>query len=160
MSLPEQQQELARRFLEVVPRLLHGISAELRCMDAVHRLVTMAQFRTMAALHRGPRSLSELATLHEVSAPTMSRLISTLVERGWVLRERDPGDRRQVILRLTPEGEAVWNTMSERSIKHLAETLAELTPAEQAGLGTALAGVARVVAARRRGTRENHATTR
>lgn len=108
----------------------------------------MAQFRSMALLNQGPRTLNELAAKHEVSAPTMSRLISTLVERGWVQREPDPADRRQVILSLTPTGETIWEGMSQRGVEHLAEVLGVLSGEELTGLEKALGALARVTAAR------------
>ena len=49
---------------------------------------------------------SELADIEKVSAPSMTRTVAALVERGLVERADDPTDGRQVILSLTPEGRA------------------------------------------------------
>jgi DNA-binding MarR family transcriptional regulator len=149
MAVTERQQRVARRFLEVVPALLHSLGSDLRAVGEDSGPVTIQQFRALVALHRGPCSLNELAALHEVSAPAASRLISTLVERGWVRRESHPEDRRQVVLSLTSEGEKMWNLMAQRGTEHLAEMLDELTPEEVDALEQALAGLARVLAARR-----------
>lgn len=144
-------QQVARRFLDVIPPVLHALGGEMRNLSTAAGPVTMAQFRTMAMLHRGPRSLNALATLYEVSAPTMSRLISTLVARAWVVRETDPNDRRQVVLRLSPEGETIWAALAAHSVAYLAEMLEEMTETEVSALESALAGLARAVAARRQG---------
>lgn len=149
----DQPDEMARRFLEVVFPLLHSLSGDLRCAKIEEGPVTMAQFRSMGILHKAPRSLNELAALHEVSPPTMSRLTSTLVERGWVRREQDAQDRRQVVLSLTEQGERVLQALRDRSIDHLADILSNLTPEESVALAMALGGLARVAAARREGTR-------
>ncbi len=134
--------------MEVVPALLHGLGSELRAAAFESGSVSLAQFRTLIALHHGPRSLNELASFNEVSPPAVSRLISTLVERGWVQRVPDPADRRQVILTLTSAGEESWSALSKRGVEHLAAMLDQLSDEEIAGLEVALVGLARVLAAR------------
>lgn len=148
MTDSERQRQVAEQFLSVVPALLHSLGGELRRLGTEQGPVTMAQFRSMALLNQGSRTLNALAAQHEVSAPTMSRLISTLVERGWVQREPDPADRRQVILSLTPTGERIWEGISCRGVEHLAEVLGALTEDELVGLERALGGLSRVVGAR------------
>ena len=46
--------------------------------------------------------MSELARAQAVSLPTMSNSISAMVERGWVRREAPDGDRRVVMIDVTP----------------------------------------------------------
>jgi DNA-binding MarR family transcriptional regulator len=154
----ERQRQIARQFMETIPALLHSIGSEIRSTSGTSGPVTMAQFRSMAALRRGPHTLNELAALHEVSAPTMSRLISTLVERGWVSREPDPQDRRQVILTLTAEGESTWQELLSRGTEHLADLLANLSEDEIASLDAALAALARVAQARRKNAESSQRT--
>lgn len=47
---------------------------------------------------------SYIATARGVSRPTISALVSSLVEKGLVSQTEDPGDRRQKALRATPAG--------------------------------------------------------
>lgn len=148
MSNQERKRRAARRFLEVVPPLLHRLGSDLREMD-VDGTVTLQQFRIMVTLRHCPNSPSGLAALHEVSVPAVSRLVGTLVERGWVQRETDADDRRQLLLKLTEEGQAMCSLIAERGAEHLSELLAQLDEAELAGLEQALDGLGRVVAARR-----------
>jgi DNA-binding MarR family transcriptional regulator len=49
----------------------------------------------------GPQSLSQLATLEQVTLPTMSKLVATMEKDGLVRRERDPEDGRVVRLHAT-----------------------------------------------------------
>jgi DNA-binding MarR family transcriptional regulator len=149
MNVTDRHRKAARRFLEVIPLLLHGLGSELRDIAEAGWPVTLQQYRAMAALHHHACSLNELASRHHVSAPAVSRLVSTLVERGWVQREEDPQDRRQVVLTLTCEGETMWNAMAERSTEHLAAMLDDLSPEEMTAMETVLTGLGRVVAARR-----------
>ena len=56
---------------------------------------TMPQFRVLAQLSEAPRTLSALAKGRRVSLQSMSVLVQSLVERGWIERLPDPSDRRQ-----------------------------------------------------------------
>ena len=62
------------------------------------------QFSVLARLEERPRTNQELAEIERVSAPSMKRTTSCLVDLGLVGRSDDPLDKRQVILSLTPEG--------------------------------------------------------
>jgi len=56
---------------------------------------------------KGRVSISELAELLNVSAPSASAMVERLVEKGVLLREPDPADRRRVIVTVTPDLAAV-----------------------------------------------------
>src|SRR6476646_6718136 len=88
------------------------------------------QFSVMARLEDAPRTSRELAGIERVSAPSMSRTVAGLVERGFVLRQDDPTDGRQVILSLTPEGLAVLKDSRRRRDQWMAVRLKNL-PAEE-----------------------------
>jgi DNA-binding MarR family transcriptional regulator len=47
---------------------------------------------------------SNIATARGVSRPTISALVSSLVQKGLVSQAEEPGDRRQKALRATPAG--------------------------------------------------------
>ncbi len=64
-----------------------------------------AIWRTLSALRAsGPLRLGALATLSRVAQPTMTNLVHTLVERGWVERLPDPADARATLLTATHSG--------------------------------------------------------
>jgi len=52
----------------------------------------------------GTTSPKELTELLDTAAPMMSSLLADLEERGLIVREADPGDRRRVRIRPTAEG--------------------------------------------------------
>lgn len=146
---PVTSDKVARRFFEVIPPLWHSMSSAMRYGGDERTQVTFPQIRAMAILRHHRASLNDLATAHEVSPATMSRMISTLVERKWVRREEDPADRRQLRLTLTEEGEASMNAIGQRSVEFLTEVLNDLSPDELGDLERSLTALARVVAARR-----------
>ena len=133
------------------------LAAELRValMRSTRRLRTMksdddvsdAQFSVLALLDRtGPRTPGELAEAEHVQPPSMTRTIGCLVERGLVERSPHPGDRRQLLVGLTPAGTAAVAETRRQRDAWLASRLATLTPAERDVLARATELLRRVVA--------------
>ncbi len=54
---------------------------------------------------RGSMSQRQLADITHVNPTIMVKLVDSLEERGWVVRERNPDDRRSYALRLTDLGQ-------------------------------------------------------
>ncbi len=67
--------------------------------------LTSSQHDLLCPLLDGPMGLRELARAAGVSAPTATRMVDGLQERGIVTRERAADDRRAVRIALTAEGE-------------------------------------------------------
>jgi len=106
------------------------MSAELRdvlgdLVSVNHRLTRVAAraargtespalWRTLSVLlSTGPIRLGELADLSRVSQPTATKLVGSLVVRGWIERTSDPADARVSLIASTPAGEAAlvaWRT--------------------------------------------------
>ena len=68
----------------------------------------------------GARGLShsEIAERILARAPDVTRIMDRLVDRGWVLREQSPDDRRVVHHRLTASGEEVLETLAAPLARH------------------------------------------
>ncbi len=78
----------------------------------------------LGALVRGDRGPQELAARLGTSKQGLSRLVQTLVERGYASRAADPGDRRRVRLTLTERGEEAHSVV-RRAVRSLDLRLAE-----------------------------------
>jgi DNA-binding MarR family transcriptional regulator len=57
-------------------------------------------------LSGSPRRITELAELEGLAQPTMTLLVQSLEQRGWVKRERHADDGRVVLVSLTAAGKA------------------------------------------------------
>jgi DNA-binding MarR family transcriptional regulator len=69
------------------------------------RELSLTAISTLATLEQsGPRRITELAALEQVTQPSMTALISTLERAGLVVRERISADQRVVLAALTDEG--------------------------------------------------------
>jgi DNA-binding MarR family transcriptional regulator len=131
-----QARESARDILQIIPLVMRTVAAELR---AAGELPAPGHFGLLSILSDRPRMLTDLASIQGVSLPTMSNSISMMVEHGWVRRAAPQGDRRVVMVEVTPAGRAALERVARCAEAHLAEVLAPLDlPARrrlQNGLG-------------------------
>src|SRR3954447_22026178 len=79
------------------------------CMRALAPLdLPVKQFGLLTVLAtEGPLSQQELAEWVRTDRTTMVAQIDSMEERGWVRRERNPGDPRASLLKLTPSGKRI-----------------------------------------------------
>jgi DNA-binding MarR family transcriptional regulator len=104
----KQAEQVFRELLPTVPREL----LELH--------ITMPQLKSILLLFlNGPTRMSALAADLGVTLATATGLVDRLVERGIVVRESQPDDRRVVLCRLSETGQnmvsRVWDSSRQRS---------------------------------------------
>ncbi|MHB1533448.1 MAG: MarR family winged helix-turn-helix transcriptional regulator [Acidimicrobiales bacterium] len=88
--------------VRVVARLSRLVERGLASVD-----LTLSQYRVLGLLAGGSVGASTLADRLAVSRPSVTGVVDGLVARGLVQRASQPGDRRQVVHTLTPEGRAL-----------------------------------------------------
>ena len=87
--------------------------------------LSMAQYRTLLYLLGGSRRAGELAAANAVTKPTVSAMITSLRQQGWVADVVDEaGDGRVTRVELTPEGRARLALFEQE----LADRMEELVP--------------------------------
>lgn len=101
-------------------------------------------YSVLVRLEEAPRTNSELADIERVSAPSMKRTTSALVELGYVSRADDPTDGRQVILSLTSEGQKVLRRVRRHRDEWMLSRFEHLTDEERELLQRAAAVLAKV----------------
>jgi DNA-binding MarR family transcriptional regulator len=82
----------------------------------------------------GPVSLAELAAAEQVRAPTMTRVVDSLVADGLALREPDPKDRRAVRISATEAGRRLIEAGQASRACALAARLSQLADSERRAL--------------------------
>ncbi len=101
--------------------------------------VTLPQLRVLHQVRRTPGiTTADLARLLGITVSTTSGLIGKLADRGLIERCSGSGDRRQIPLRLSPEGEALLGEMRGPSVAFLDEVIRSLgddLPAVTAAIG-------------------------
>ncbi len=76
-------------------------------------------------------SVTDLADHMGVTVATMSLAIDRLERRGYVRRDRDPRDRRRVLLRVTPTGVRLREAKSVLDPVRVEQVLGQLSPADR-----------------------------
>lgn len=95
-----------------------------------------ARFSVLATLrYEGPQRLGDLARREGVAQPTMTKLVAGLERDCLVVRSADGGDRRGVIVDLTPDGRALVRRARARKIDWIAGVLRECEAADTEATG-------------------------
>ena len=116
-----------------------GGGAAIRAIDESG--LTFAQLKvlmTLADEREAPPALKGVAEDLELSLPSVSRAVDVLVRGGLAAREEDPADRRQRLLSLTAEGQALADRIMAARLEGLERFAASLTEAERDRLDAAL----------------------
>ena len=100
----------------------------------------------------GPLTLGELAAQEQLSPPTITKVVDTLVERGFVERIRDESDGRIRRVRATARGRRQLEASRTRRTAWLATQLRDLPPEELDRLAAALEVLERLTTPPRRET--------
>jgi DNA-binding MarR family transcriptional regulator len=127
MSAGKNRRETADRMHSAAIHLLRHV----RTVDARAMGVSPARASALSVLvFGGPRSLTELAGAEQVTAATMSRLVTALEREGLVRRHPDAYDARAVRLEATAKARRILERGRARRLDVLEGLLAEASPAE------------------------------
>jgi DNA-binding MarR family transcriptional regulator len=124
---------------EVATRLRLAVGRLARRIRLATNDIPPLQLSALATLDKhGPLRSGELAAREAVTAPTMTRVLTALTERGLVMREADPTDARSVRVSLSQAGiEALGRIRSERTAL-LGARIARLSEEQRVALIAAL----------------------
>ncbi len=121
-----------------VSRLARRLRVERAAAGLGELDLSETQLAALATLERhGAMTPGELAEHEKVQPPSMTRVISVLVESQLVRRAPHPSDRRQVVLTATESGRDLVLRARQRREAWLARRLNELSPAERTMLRAA-----------------------
>lgn len=124
---------------------------ELKCLGSermVRQGISMTQLHVLNMVeHHGGMPMSRLADMLDVSVSNATGLIDRIEERGFVERIRVASDRRMVVVQLTPTGRQMLDEIEDVREEILRGVLDRLSPAQLAGVATAIADLRDAVAA-------------
>jgi len=112
--------------------------------------LTQPQFGALECLgHLGPMSIGELCRKHLVSGGNMTVVVDNLQKEGYVERMPSPTDRRSILVRLTPKGRKLFESIFPQHAQFVTKLASVLSDEEQRQLsallkklGTSLAKIA------------------
>ena len=93
--------------------------------------MTVLESRMLAFVAaNGPLSITDLASGMFIDFGQTSRLISRLVNLGYVARTKNAGDQRSVLLKLSQKGVTAYNRMQRSVLRWNHILMAQLRPEE------------------------------
>jgi DNA-binding MarR family transcriptional regulator len=126
---------------EVADRLRLAMARLARRLVRAHpdAGMTPSRLTALAALEAaGPLRIGGLAEILGTSAPTTSRLVEGLHERGLVARTPDPDDHRATLVELTEDGATLLHAQRRCTTDDLAHRIDDLAADRRAALVAAL----------------------
>jgi MarR family transcriptional regulator, 2-MHQ and catechol-resistance regulon repressor len=98
--------------------------------------LTVTQFGVLEALHHiGPLCQSELAEKLLKSGGNLTLVVDNLEKAGYVARERDPADRRFVVVKLTDKGQAFISALFPKVAANVTREMSALSGTELSDFG-------------------------
>ncbi|KAA0973738.1 MarR family winged helix-turn-helix transcriptional regulator [Paeniglutamicibacter gangotriensis] len=101
--------------------------------------LTAAQYSVLAGLRNKQHTIGELAAGEQITAPSMTRIVKSLLEAEFVTRTISEADARQVLIALTPEGLEAYQQARTQRTAWLALGLEKLDAKDRATLARAAA---------------------
>jgi DNA-binding MarR family transcriptional regulator len=134
----ELRQQAIDRFWETIPPVWNQVRNNLRCIATEKFEISVEQFHILRHIRKGITSVSDLASVKQISRPAISQGVDALVEKGLITRRQETGDRRFVHLQLTPQGDALLNQIFQQNRAWMLEKMDHLNPEQLSSLVDAL----------------------
>jgi DNA-binding MarR family transcriptional regulator len=119
--------QAARSLISTLPFVMGNVGAGMRAAGGE---VTPHQHRLLSMIAARPRTLSQVADVQGVTPATATTIVTTLENRGWVLREHDAKDRRCVVVTITDDGRRQLAAAQEAAEQAVVDALAPLSDDE------------------------------
>lgn len=102
---------------------------EGRSRECGHGDLSLAQLNLLLAVReREEVMLTELAEILAVSPPSVSVMVDRLVDRKLLTRKRATGDRRRVVIKISPDAEQYIAAVEERMVSTFVELVEKVGP--------------------------------
>ena len=125
------------RFMELMFKLM--LDHHRKQVDELD--LTMPQAQAIKMLRAEPLCTGELAVRLKISAPAVTQLTDRLTRKQLIERRAVDGDRRSVLVALTPRGRRAVDRFRERRNNIFGGAMAELGDEDRASVALALAKV-------------------
>jgi MarR family 2-MHQ and catechol resistance regulon transcriptional repressor len=111
-------------------------SVSTRVHEALPDGITVTQFGVLESLfHIGPLCQGELAEKLLRSGGNLTLVVDNLEKAGYVVRERDPADRRFVVVKLTDKGTKFIAELFPKVVANVSREMNRLSSTELLDLG-------------------------
>ncbi len=130
-------------FISAIPALMHALFHDIDTAE-LDLPVNWTQRRVLIVIERLPGvTMTQISRMSGLEKGSFTAVADKLIAMGLVKRERDPSDRRKIILRLTREGDEVTRKLIQNAESHLERKLSRLDDSERRELMDAFAVLSR-----------------
>jgi len=115
-------------FYELAYRLSHIARRQMHLALAAHNL-TPPQYAVLKIYSKSPDGISvtDLAEAAGMVLPTATGILNRLEERGLVLRQRSPHDRRTQLVTITPQAQQILHEFELRTRESIKTLMAQVS---------------------------------
>ena len=130
LSIIMTDQILSNSILEITPKIVRFLREQMR--KQAKGELTVPQFRVLLKLVRESSTThQEVAEWMGIAAPTLTRMIDTLVKRKLVKRVKDTKDLRRTLLSATAAGQNLHQLYREEAQRQLLLKMEPLSSEEK-----------------------------
>jgi DNA-binding MarR family transcriptional regulator len=122
----------SRHLLDLLTALLSTTFRQILWKKALELDLTYAQAHVMFHVARNPNTLmTDVARTFGITLPAVTQVVDRLVAKKLVERRDNPRDRRQVLLAVTPGGQALVRELEHAQLEGLDTVLDRLENGER-----------------------------
>ena len=109
----ESRSPYGNELMYAIKRFHHEMEIALNRMLKPYGL-SYGQWYVLLIIHReGTLSQKDLQKIMEIESATVTRIIDSLIRKGWLIREEKPEDRRIKVLKFTSGGRQRWSKLPD-----------------------------------------------
>jgi DNA-binding MarR family transcriptional regulator len=128
--LTKAEKDIAVRMHGIMRRLVHQHVKALS-LPGPESDMTRTQLSALFQIGRsGTTAMGSLAEELDIAPGSLTGIVDRLIEKGFVRRDRDTGDRRKVVVALTPQGVEAFAQFQEAEGRFTEKMFSLLSPEE------------------------------
>jgi DNA-binding MarR family transcriptional regulator len=130
--------------ISAIPSLMHALFHDIDLI-ALDVPINRTQRKVLIVIDRLPGvTMTQISQMSGLEKGSFTAVADKLIGMGLVKRERDPSDRRKILLRPTDRGAALTRILIQNAEAHLEKKLSRLDEAERRELMDAFSILCRV----------------
>ena len=145
-EIAEERHDL--KILQSLRKIIHSVDIHSRKLKMQYDITAPQLIVLLAVTERGALTIAAMSKEVHLSSSTLVGIVDRLEVKGYIVRERNARDRRQVLVRVTDEGRDFVKRAPSPLQETLAKALSELTSLEQATISLSLERVVEMMKAR------------
>ncbi|OGO31964.1 MAG: hypothetical protein A2Z29_06195 [Chloroflexi bacterium RBG_16_56_11] len=122
-----EKERLIREIHQLGKEISHSME-RYACGAWIDLDLTIGQLKSLMLIDfEGGICVKDLASALKMAPSNATNLVDSLVKAGLVSREENPGDRRMMLLKTTPQGKNLTTNLRESAMRQMSELLTQFS---------------------------------